>query len=153
MAPESFRWRIQYQLPIPNFHEGCHCSWFLRELDTWGEHGVHCTSVGDVPIVDQHYSACNGLDAVLISARQRFTRESAFPKPVPGQEHRRAGLRLHAWNEGRHHYIDVVGSSPLTVANLQHFVPGGAAVHAAQDKQTRYAVLLTATRGLRGICV
>jgi hypothetical protein len=27
-------------------------------------------------------------------------------------------------------------------ANLQHFVPGGAAARIAQDKQTRYAVLL-----------
>eukprot|EP00884_Botryococcus_braunii_P021545 jgi/Botrbrau1/8074/Bobra.0230s0001.1 len=52
-------------------------------------------------------------------------------------------LRLHAWEEGLDLYIDIVGSSPLTVANLLHFVPGGAAARAAQDKQTRYAVLLS----------
>eukprot|EP00884_Botryococcus_braunii_P015766 jgi/Botrbrau1/2873/Bobra.0036s0018.1 len=38
--------------------------------------------------------------------------------------HPLADLRLHAWEEGRDLYIDIVGSSPLTVANLQHFVPG-----------------------------
>ncbi len=32
--------------------------------------------------------------------------------------------------------------SPLIVANLQHFGPGGAATRAADDKQTRYAVVL-----------
>ncbi len=51
-------------------------------------------------------------------------------------------LRLHGGQEGRGLYIDVVGSSPLTVANLQHFVPGGAAMHAAEEKQIRYAGLL-----------
>eukprot|EP00884_Botryococcus_braunii_P006806 jgi/Botrbrau1/16126/Bobra.7_2s0085.1 len=39
--------------------------------------------------------------------------------------------------------LQPIGSSPLTVANLLHFVPGGAAARAAQDKQTRYAVLLS----------
>eukprot|EP00884_Botryococcus_braunii_P002895 jgi/Botrbrau1/12606/Bobra.0169s0133.1 len=73
----------------------------------------------------------------------RVTREPAFPTLVSGQERRRADLRLHAWEEGRDLYIDIVGSSPLTVANLLHFVPGGAAARAAQDKQTRYAVLLS----------
>lgn len=142
MAPESFRCRLQYQLLIPIFQEGCQCPYCLRELDIWGDHAVHCTSGGDVAIVGRHYSVRNGLDAVLTSARQRVTREPAFPTPVPGQERRRADLRLHAWEEGRDLYIDIVGSSPLTAANLQHFVPGGAAVRAAQDKQTRYAVLL-----------
>ena len=142
MAPESFRCRLQYQLLIPIFQEGSQCPCCLRELDVWGDHAVHCTSGGDVAIIGRHYSVRNGLDAVLTSARQRVTREPAFPTPVPGQERRRADLRLHAWEEGRDLYIDIVGSSPLTTANLQHFVPGGAAERAAQDKQTRYAVLL-----------
>eukprot|EP00884_Botryococcus_braunii_P004793 jgi/Botrbrau1/14314/Bobra.0287s0007.1 len=43
----------------------------------------------------------------------------------------------------RRSFIDIVGPSPLTVANLLHFLPGGAAARAAQDKQTRYAVLLS----------
>jgi hypothetical protein len=98
---------------------------------------------GDVAIIGRHYSVRNGLDAVLTSACQRVTREPAFPTPVPGQERRRADLRLHAWEERRDLYIDIVCSSPLTVANLLHFVPGGAAARAAQDKQTRYAVLLS----------
>eukprot|EP00884_Botryococcus_braunii_P011366 jgi/Botrbrau1/2022/Bobra.0047s0006.1 len=143
MPPESFRCRLQYQLLIPIFHPGSQCPCCLRELDVWGDHAVHCTSGGDVAIVGRHYSVRNGLDAVLTSARQRVTREPAFPTPVPGQERRRADLRLHAWEEGRDLYIDIVGSSPLTVANLLHFVPGGAAARAAQDKQTRYAVLLS----------
>jgi hypothetical protein len=143
MPPESFRCRLQYQLLIPIFQPGSQCPCCLRELDVWGDHAVHCTSGGDVAIVGRHYFVRNGLDAVLTSARQRVTREPAFPTPVPGQERRRADLRLHAWEEGRDLYIDIVGSSPLTVANLLHFVPGGAAVRAAQDKQTRYAVLLS----------
>jgi hypothetical protein len=143
MPPESFRCRLQYQLLIPIFQPGSQCPCCLRELDVWGDHAVHCTSGGDVAIVGRHYSVRNGLDAVLTSARQRVTREPAFPTPVPGQERRRADLRLHAWEEGRDLYIDIVGSSPLTVANLLHFVPGGAAARAAQDKQTRYAVLLS----------
>eukprot|EP00884_Botryococcus_braunii_P013095 jgi/Botrbrau1/21787/Bobra.0190s0014.1 len=143
MPPESFRCRLQYQLLIPIFQPGSQCPCCLRELDVWGDHAVHCTSGGDVAIVGRHYSVRNGLDAVLISARQRVTREPAFPTPVPGQERRRTDLRLHAWEEGRDLYIDIVGSSPLTVANLLHFVPGGAAARAAQDKQTRYAVLLS----------
>ena len=142
MAPESFRCRLQYQLLIPIFQEGSQCPYCLRELDVWGDHAVHCTSGGDVAIVGRHYSVRNGLDIVLTSARQRVTREPAFPTPVPGHERRRADRRLHAWEEGRDLYVDVVGSSPLTVANLQHFVPGGAATRAAADKQTRYAVLL-----------
>lgn len=142
MAPESFRCRLQYQLLIPIFQEGSQCPYCLRELDVWGDHAVHCTSGGDVAIVGRHYSVRNGLDIVLTSARQRVTREPAFPTPVPGHERRRADLRLHGWEEGRDLYVDVVGSSPLTVANLQHFVPGGAATRAAADKQTRYAVLL-----------
>eukprot|EP00884_Botryococcus_braunii_P009082 jgi/Botrbrau1/18175/Bobra.53_1s0043.1 len=76
----------------------------------------------------------------------RVTREPARPTHVPGQERRRADLRLHTWEEGRDLYIDIVGSSPLTVANvvnMQHFVPGGAAACPAQDEQTRYAVLLS----------
>ncbi len=32
-------------------------------------------------------------------------------------------LRLHGWEDGHDLYVDVVGSSPLTVADLQHFVP------------------------------
>eukprot|EP00884_Botryococcus_braunii_P008242 jgi/Botrbrau1/17419/Bobra.0054s0015.1 len=143
MPPESFRCRLQYQLLIPIFHPGSQCPCCLRELDVWGDHAVHCTSGGDVAIVGRHYSVRNGLDAVLTSARQRVTRDPAFPTPVPGQERRRADLRLHAWEEGRDLYIDIVGSSPLTFANLLHFVPGGAAARAAQDKQTRYAVLLS----------
>jgi hypothetical protein len=143
MPPESFRCRLQYQLLIPIFQPGSQCPCCLRELNVWGDHAVHCTSGGDVAIVGRHYSVRNGLDAVLTSARQRVTREPAFPTPVPGQERRRADLRLHAWEEGRDLYIDIVGSSPLTVANLLHFVPGGAAARAAQDKQTRYAVLLS----------
>jgi hypothetical protein len=143
MPPESFRCRLQYQLLIPIFQPGSQCPCCLRELDVWGDHAVHCTSGGDVAIVGRHYSVRNGLDAVLTSAGQRVTREPAFPTPVPGQERRRADLRLHAWEEGRDLYIDIVGSSPLTVANLLHFVPGGAAARAAQDKQTRYAVLLS----------
>ena len=142
MAPESFRCRLQYQLLIPIFQEGSQCPFCLRELDVWGDHAVHCTSGGDIAIVGRHYSVRNGLDAVLTSARQRVTREPAFPTPVPGQERRRADLRLHAWEEGRDLYLDIVGSSPLTVANLQHFRPGGAAVRAAEDKQARYAALL-----------
>eukprot|EP00884_Botryococcus_braunii_P011717 jgi/Botrbrau1/20546/Bobra.145_2s0095.1 len=136
MPPESFRCRLQYQLLIPIFHPGSQCPCCLRELDVWGDHAVHCTSGGDVAIVGRHYSIRNGLDAVLASARQRVTRERS-------RERRRADLRLHAWEEGRDLYIDIVGSSPLTVANLLHFVPGGAAARAAQDKQTRYAVLLS----------
>eukprot|EP00884_Botryococcus_braunii_P022649 jgi/Botrbrau1/9068/Bobra.0376s0038.1 len=143
MPPESFRCRIQYQLLIPIFHPGSQCPCCLRELDVWGDHAVHCTSGENVALVGRHYSVRNGLDAVLTSARQRVTPEPAFPTPVPGQERSRADLRLHAWEEGRDLYIDIVGSSPLTVANLQHFVPGGAATRAAQDKQTRYAVLLS----------
>jgi hypothetical protein len=143
MAPEQFRCRLQYQLLIPMFLEGSQCPYCLRELDVWGDHAVHCTSGGDVAIVGRHYSVRNGLDAVLTSARQRVTREPTFPTPVPGQERRRADLRLHAWEDGRDLYIDIVGSSPLTVANLQHFVPGGAAMRASQDKQTRYAILLS----------
>eukprot|EP00884_Botryococcus_braunii_P002467 jgi/Botrbrau1/12220/Bobra.0197s0013.1 len=115
MPPESFRCRLQYQLLIPIFHPGSQCPCCLRELDVWGDHAVHCTSGGDVAIVGRHYSVRNGLDAVLTSARQRVTREPAFPTPVPGQERRRADLRLHAWEEGRDLYIDIVGSSPLTV--------------------------------------
>eukprot|EP00884_Botryococcus_braunii_P008197 jgi/Botrbrau1/17379/Bobra.0494s0004.1 len=98
---------------------------------------------GDVAIVGRHYSVRNGLDAVLTAARQQVLREPAFPTPVPCQERRRADLRLHAWEEGRDLYIDIVGSSPLTVANLQHFETGGAAARAAQDKQTGYAALLS----------
>jgi hypothetical protein len=143
MPPESFRCRLQYQLLIPIFQPGSQCPCCLRELDVWGDHAVHCTSGGDVAIVGRHYSVRNGLDAVLTSARQRVTREPAFPTPVPGQERRRADFRLHAWEEGRDLYIDIVGSSPLTVANLLHFVPGGAAARAAQDKQTRYVVLMS----------
>eukprot|EP00884_Botryococcus_braunii_P004734 jgi/Botrbrau1/14261/Bobra.113_2s0007.1 len=116
MPPESFRCRLPYQLLIPIFHPGSQCPCCLRELDVWGDHAVHCTSGGDVAIVGRHYSVRNGLDAVLTSARQRVTREPAFPTPVPGQER---------------------------PANLLHFVPGGAAARAAQDKQTRYAVLLS----------
>lgn len=142
MAPESFRCRLQYQLLIPIFQEGSQCPFCLRELDVWGDHAVHCTSGGDIAIVGRHYSVRNGLDAVLTSARQRVTREPSFPTPVPGQERRRADLRLHAWEEGRDLYLDIVGTSPLTVANLQHFRPGGAAVRAAEDKQARYAALL-----------
>ena len=142
MSPESFRCRLQYQLLIPIFQQGSQCPYCLRELDVWGDHAVHCTSGGDVAIVGRHYSVRNGLDAVLTSARQRVTREPPFPTPVPGHERRRADLRLHGWEEGRDLYVDVVGSSPLTVANLQHFVPGGAATRAAEDKQTRYAVVL-----------
>ena len=142
MSPESFRCRLQYQLLIPIFQERSQCPYCLRELDVWGDHAVHCTSGGDVAIVGRHYSVRNGLDAVLTSARQRVTREPPFPTPVPGHERRRADLRLHGWEEGRDLYVDVVGSSPLTVANLQHFVPGGAATRAAEDKQTRYAVVL-----------
>jgi hypothetical protein len=142
MSPESFRCRLQYQLLIPIFQEGSQCPYCLRELDVWGDHAVHCTSGGDVAIVGRHYAVRNGLDAVLTSARQRVTREPAFPTPVPGQERRRADLRLHAWEEGRDLYVDVVGSSPLTAANLQHFVPGGAAMRASEDKHNRYAVLL-----------
>ena len=93
---------------------------------------------------DRHYFVRNGLDVVLTSSRQRVTQESTFPTLIPGHEcrravkkkkthheRRRADLRLHGWEEGRDLYIDVVGSSPLTVANLQHFVPGGAATRAA----------------------
>ncbi len=94
-------------------------------------------------IVGRQYSVRNGLDAGLTSARQRVTREPPFPTPVPGHERRRADLRLHGWEEGLTAlYVDVVGSSPLNVANLQHFVPGGAATRAAEHKQTRYAVVL-----------
>jgi hypothetical protein len=126
MPPESFRCHLQYQLLIPKFQHGSQCPCCLRELtigyilDVQGDHAVHCTSGGNVAIVGRHYSVRNGLDAVLTSARQRVT-----------------------WEEGRDLYIDIVGSSPLTVANLLHFVPGGAAARAAQDKQTRYAVLLS----------
>eukprot|EP00884_Botryococcus_braunii_P013276 jgi/Botrbrau1/2194/Bobra.101_2s0025.1 len=143
MPPESFRCRLQYQALIPIFQHGSQCPCCLRELDVWGDHTVHCTSREDVAIVGRHYSVHNGLDAVLTSAHQRVTREPAFPTPVPGQERRRADLRLHAWEEGRDLYIDIVGSSPLTVANLLHFVPGGATARAAQAKQIRYAVLLS----------
>jgi hypothetical protein len=142
MALESFRCRLQYQLLIPIFQEGSQCPCCLRELDVWKDRAVHCTSGGDVTTTGRHYSLRNGLDAVLTSARERVTREPAFPTPVPGQERRRADLCLNAWEEGRDLYIDIVGSSPLTTVNLQHFVPGGAAELAAQDKQTRYAVLL-----------
>ncbi len=93
-------------------------------------------------IVGRHYSVTTGLDAVLTSARQRVTREPTYHTPVPGHERRRPDLRLHGWEEGRDLYVDVAGSSPLTVVNLRHFVPGGAATRAAEDKETRYAVLL-----------
>jgi hypothetical protein len=94
----------------------------------------------NVAIVSRHYSIRNGLDAVLTSARQQVTWEPAFPTPVPGQERRCASLRRHACEEARDLYIDIVGSSPLTAADLQHLVLGGAAARAAQDKLTRYAV-------------
>jgi len=112
----------------------------------WGDHAVHCTSGGDVAIVGRHYFVQNGLHRMFTSARQRVTREPSFPTPVPGQERRRADLRLHAWEDGRDLFLDIVGSSPLTTANLQNFVPGGAAERAAQDKLTRYAQLLAAQR-------
>jgi hypothetical protein len=93
----------------------------LEGLAVWGDQVVHCTSGGDVASVGRHdLNARNGLNAVLTSARQRLTREPAFPIPVPGQERRCAVLRLHAWEEGRDVYIDIVGSSPLTTANLPH---------------------------------
>jgi hypothetical protein len=43
----------------------------------------------------------NGLDAVLISARQRFTREPTLSTPVPGQDRQRAcaDLRLMRWEK------------------------------------------------------
>eukprot|EP00884_Botryococcus_braunii_P020866 jgi/Botrbrau1/7463/Bobra.0095s0002.1 len=88
------------------------------------------------------YSVRKGLNAVLTSAHQRVTLEPAFPTPVPGEERRRAELWLHAGEEGRNLYVGIVGSSPLTPANLQHFIAGGAAARAAKDKQTRYTVLL-----------
>ncbi len=93
-------------------------SLLFKGEDIWGDHAVPCTLGGDVAIVGRHYSVCNGPDAVLTSARQRVTREPAFHTPVPGQERRRADIRLHALEEGRDLYIDIVGSSPLTAANL-----------------------------------
>jgi hypothetical protein len=146
MPPDSFRCRLQYQLLIPIFQPESQCPYCLRELDVWGDHAVHCTSGGDVAIVGRHYFVQNGLHRMFTSARQRVTREPSFPTPVPGQERRRADLRLHAWEDGRDLFLDIVGSSPLTTANLQNFVPGGAAERAAQDKITRYAQLLAAQR-------
>eukprot|EP00884_Botryococcus_braunii_P006842 jgi/Botrbrau1/16159/Bobra.0309s0008.1 len=60
----------------------------------------------------------------------------------PGPPSRR--LRLHAWEEGRDLYFDIVGSSPLAVANMQHFCAGwGCCTRRSDNKQTRYAVLLS----------
>jgi hypothetical protein len=108
-----------------------------KELDVWDDHAVHCTSGGDVAIVG-HITPFQ-----IASTPSLSLLVSVSTGNLPGQERHRADLRLHAWKEGRDLYIDIIGSSPLTVANLQHFVPRGAAAHAAQDKQTRDAVLLS----------
>lgn len=47
-------------------------------------------------------------------------------------------LRLHEWKEVCS-LRDVVGSCPLPAANLRHFVTGGAATHAPDNKQTCFA--------------
>jgi hypothetical protein len=44
---------------------------------------------------------------------------------------RHTNLRLNPYEEGRDIYIDIFDSSSLTAAIVQHFVPGGAIVHAA----------------------
>jgi hypothetical protein len=97
---------------------------------------------GDAAIVGRHYSICNGLDAVRTSARQRVTQEPAFPTPVPGQERRRADLRLHAWKEGRRTHSCQLAALRAGWGRRAR-CPRQAYPRAAQDKQTRYAVLLS----------
>ncbi len=80
-SPESHRCRLQYQLLIPIFREGSQCPLCLRELDVWGDHAVNCISWGHVAIVGRYYSARNGLDTVLASARQRVTGNQHFLHP------------------------------------------------------------------------
>eukprot|EP00884_Botryococcus_braunii_P012210 jgi/Botrbrau1/20990/Bobra.0144s0009.1 len=93
-------------------------------LEGFGCLGRPCCSLhlrGNVAIVGRQYSVHNGLYAFLTSAHQRVTWEPTFTTSVPGQERRRADLRLHAWEEGRDLFFDIVGSSPRTVGNLQHW--------------------------------
>jgi hypothetical protein len=75
--------------------------------------------------------------------KQRVTLDLSFPTPLREQERRR-DQRVHAWEDGHDLYINTVGFSRLTIANLQKIVPGGAATHAAEDKLTCYAQVLAA---------
>ena len=66
-------------------------------------------------------------------------------------EPRRADVLVPRWHgEGeppRDLYLDVVGSSPFTVAKLPGFLPGLAAREAADEKRRHYSAAVAALRG------
>ncbi len=82
------------------------------------------------------YSVQNGLDAALTSARKRVTGELTFT-PVPGQK---VAAQTSVLTAVKKAVTSLSTSSSLSLANLQHFVPSGAAMRAADDKRTCYAV-------------
>ncbi|GJY24913.1 hypothetical protein Tco_0136217 [Tanacetum coccineum] len=129
MNGKTYRCVLCYRLGVPLFSilKPCSaCSKVFRG-DTYGDHVVSCAGISAGKEVDIRLDG--GCDKAL----------------------RPADMLLYSWDGGLDVCVDLTGSSPLTRTGMADFVPGRAAIDAAQRKREANAVTLL--KRIRKFCM
>jgi hypothetical protein len=87
-------------------------------MDRWGDHAVQCRQGKGVGVTFRHNAVRDILFRICKELGLDVVREPSFQVRGWGAEGRRPDLLLKDWEGGKDLFVDIVGSSSLTVLNM-----------------------------------